>query len=134
MQCEKKEKPQGLEVEARSGIGAQTICDLHKDTNIKHIVTIRNKRTYRVDIECKGSINSNPRKAEFSSPNAPPDTSTNWSAQVSLFDGEEHTFEHVSLVCNSYGIENIHTEVSAYWSQSLKMTTISLGFQVNTSC
>lgn len=134
MSCENKANPQGLEVKARSGIGSHTICKLSKSPNLTHIVTILNKRTYRVDIECKGSISSSPRMAEFSSPNTPPDTATNWSAKVSLLDGEEHTFEYVSLVCISQGIENVHSEVTAYWSQSLKKTTVSLGFKVITAC
>ncbi len=128
--CEDWAKPRGLEIETRSGFGPQTICDLSQSNDVRHVVRILNKRTYRLDIVCKGLINSNPRKVEFSSPNTPPDTPTSWSATISLLDGEEYTFDHVSLVCLTQGTDNVHTEVIANWSQSLKKTVVPLGFQV----
>src|SRR2546421_13031913 len=100
--CEKKDTPQGLVVYSRSGNGSQTICDLGHVTNVKHLVTIRNKRTYRLDIVCEGAISAQPSRVEFSSPN-PSDTSSHWKATVSLLDGQERTFNHVSLIGISQG-------------------------------
>src|SRR6266487_3620302 len=130
--CEKKDTPQGLEVISRSGNGSQTICNLGHGTNVKHIVTIRNKRTYRLDIICEGLISAQPSRVEFMSPN-PSDTSTHWQATATLFDGEERTFDHVSLVGISQGLENVHTYVEATWKEKntiIMSTTVVHGIQV----
>jgi hypothetical protein len=72
---------------------------------------------------------------EFVPQNNPLVTSNHWRATTSLLDGEIRTFDHVTLVGLSQGVENVHTYVEASWRERINNSpiiseTVTHGIQV----
>jgi hypothetical protein len=116
--CEKKKGIRGLFVETRGGVGTLPICTIGGRTDVLHIVTIENLRTYPAEVTCNGKISSYPPKLKFSS-TVSSDTESTWKAsKINLDDSESYTFDHVGIRSKTRGTEKVDAIVEIKWPQS----------------
>jgi hypothetical protein len=129
--CERTGSKRGVFIETRSGIGSNAICTLGTRSDVKHIVTVHNLTLYPAYVECKGQIAASYKKVIFSSPNAG-DSDIFWQASnQNLDDGDSYTFDHVTLLSNSSGIEKVSVEATIDWPQPSRQQHVRLSIDVS---
>jgi hypothetical protein len=136
--CKVTSSVRGIEIETFSGSQTSSDakirleCTIGSRTDIRHIVTIRNLRTYPVDIVCTGSLKASPRGLLFQSP-ITSDTDNTWQSRTALGSNSTHTYSHVTLLSlqPNTGNEAVDTEIEVFWPASGTRQKISLSFIVN---
>ncbi len=140
MPCHDHKSTNGLKVNTFSGTwsGTQWMSDCNSignRQNVYHIVEIVNKCTYRIDVDCAGSISMTAqRKLQFNSP-ASTDTDHTWKDNISLGVNGQHTFDHVQLSNRNqgHGYESMYTDVNATspsWGTTLLPVTLKFDVTV----
>lgn len=97
--------------ESRIGVD----CDLRSERNMKHIIKVKNKRLYHVDLEVNVSLEA-PKKIEFSyewedPPNFVVENET-WRAKRGISNNKEYEWSDVTLLSTAgSGQQTINIEI-----------------------
>lgn len=93
---------------------SKVICRIGNRNDIKHFVSVKNRRAYSSEISVESSITSNPRFVHFEIDPDCPDAQvrrTSWQGTCYLASDEEYTF-CVSLVSDNANDNPQHIEVN----------------------